>query len=63
MKEAFTDAVNIINKYVALSHQQDDQPVVTTDPVEEIRKYKQLADDGIISNEVFEAKKNQLLGL
>ncbi|VDG23711.1 SHOCT domain-containing protein [Lactiplantibacillus mudanjiangensis] len=63
LKDAFTDAANIINKYVALSHQQGIQPVAATDPAEEIRKYKQLADDGIISNEEFEAKKNQLLGL
>lgn len=30
---------------------------------EEIRKYKGLADDGIITQEEFEAKKKQLLGL
>ena len=30
---------------------------------DEIRKYKQLADEGIISQEEFEAKKKQLLGL
>jgi hypothetical protein len=30
---------------------------------DEIRKYKALADDGIISIEEFEAKKKQLLGL
>ena len=30
---------------------------------DEIRKYKQLADDGIITIEEFEAKKKQLLGL
>lgn len=32
-------------------------------PVEEIRKYKALLDDGIISQEEFESKKKQLLGL
>lgn len=36
----------------------------TTDStVDEIRKYKQLADEGIISLEEFEMKKKQLLGL
>jgi len=30
---------------------------------DEIRRYKQLADDGIISQEEFEAKKKQILGL
>lgn len=35
----------------------------TTDPTEELRKYKKLLDDGIITKEDFEKKKNQLLGL
>lgn len=35
----------------------------TTDSTDEIRKFKQLADDGIITQEEFEAKKRQLLGL
>lgn len=33
------------------------------DPADEIRKFKKLADDGIITQEEFEAKKKQLLGL
>ena len=32
-------------------------------PADEIRKYKALMDDGIISAEEFEAKKRRLLGL
>lgn len=32
-------------------------------PVDEIRKYKVLLDEGIISQEEFESKKKQLLGL
>ncbi|RHW53177.1 DUF4428 domain-containing protein [Lactobacillus bombicola] len=35
----------------------------STDAPAEIRKYKQLLDDGIITKEEFEAKKKQLLGL
>ena len=35
----------------------------TTDPTEELRKYKKLLDDGIITKEEFEKKKNKLLGL
>ena len=31
------------------------------DETEEIRKYKQLLDDGIITVEEFEAKKKQIL--
>ncbi|RMC46827.1 DUF4428 domain-containing protein [Lactobacillus sp. ESL0230] len=34
-----------------------------TDAPAEIRRYKQLMDDGIITQEEFEAKKKQLLGL
>lgn len=33
------------------------------DPADEIRKFKKLADDGIITNEEFEEKKKQLLNL
>lgn len=32
-------------------------------PADEIRKYKQLLDDGILTQEEFDAKKKQLLGL
>ena len=34
-----------------------------TDPVDELRKYKELLDDGIITESEFEAKKKQILGL
>lgn len=37
--------------------------IKTTDPADEIRKFKKLADDGIITQDEFEAKKKQLLGL
>lgn len=33
------------------------------DPIEEIKKYKALMDDGIISQQEFDAKKRQLLGI
>lgn len=33
------------------------------DPADEIRKFKQLADDGIITEDEFKQKKKQLLGL
>ena len=33
------------------------------DPTEELRKYKSLLDDGIITQEDFDAKKKQLLGI
>lgn len=34
-----------------------------TDTIEEIRKYKQLMEEGIISQQEFDAKKKQLLGI
>ena len=34
-----------------------------TDPTEELRKYKKLLDDGIITQEDFDQKKKVLLGL
>jgi hypothetical protein len=33
------------------------------DPIEEIKKYKKLMEEGIISQQEFEAKKKQLLGI
>lgn len=39
------------------------QPPQNTSEVEKIREYKKLLDDGIISEEEFEAKKRQLLDL
>lgn len=41
------------------------QPMTTIsgDPIEEIKKYKALMDEGIISQQEFEAKKKQLLGI
>lgn len=36
---------------------------ITMSGADEIMKYKQLLDNGIITNEEFEAKKKQLLGL
>ena len=38
-------------------------PSSETGPADEIRKYKQLLDDGIITQEEFESKKKQLLNL
>lgn len=35
----------------------------TTDPVDELRKYKQLLDDGVITQEDYDQKKKQLLRL
>lgn len=53
-----------------LMDRQNKQPNTTTirqelpqSNADEIRKYKQLLDDGVITQEEFDAKKKQLLGL
>jgi len=38
-------------------------PVAATSPAEEIKKYKELLDMGVISQEEFNTKKKQLLGI
>lgn len=55
---------------VANQNTQQSQPaepvqedVEETDAAEQIRKFKSLLDDGIITQEEFEAKKKQILGL
>lgn len=42
---------------------QAQEPAQTSDPYEELAKLSQLKDQGIISQEDFDAKKKQLLGL
>ena len=45
---------------------QKNSPVVTTaalSPADELKKFKELLDSGIITQEEFDAKKKQLLGL
>ena len=45
------------------ANQVNNTPAPTTSPVEEIKKYKELLDMGIITQEEFDIKKKQLLGL
>lgn len=45
------------------SANQNDFNQSPNDPVDEIRKYKGLLDDGIITQDEFDAKKKQLLNL
>lgn len=46
-----------------LTQETEKQKIEVQSNAEEIRKYKALVDDGIITSEEFEAKKKQLLGL
>lgn len=54
-----------INDYIQakINNPATDAIVATNDNVAELKKYKQLLDDGVITQEDFDAKKKQLLGL
>jgi len=51
-----------IERILTDTHSQP-SPVTQLSPADEIRQYKQLLDDGIITQEEFDAKKKQLLGI
>lgn len=46
-----------------MSQQRTGYKIDQLSPADEIKKYKELLDDGIITQEEFEQKKKQLLGL
>lgn len=70
-KTAFHTAQDLLALLQLICHQRDTKtetpPQVSqqqpASSVDELRKYKQLWDDGIISEEEFQVKKKQLLGL
>ena len=47
----------------ATQNQAAPQDDATTDPAAEIKKYKGMMDDGLITQEEFDAKKKQILGI
>lgn len=67
------EVYDVINKLINEKRRQPTkvniEPIVqnnssaTEDVTEQIRKYKQLLDEGIITQEDFDAKKKQILGL
>lgn len=58
---------NYLQERLRIAKTQKAQPTVinqtTTTGADEILKYKQLLDDGIISEEEFQLKKKQILGI
>ena len=52
----------IKNKDSEPNNQSKPETSTSTDPAEELRKYKKLLDDGIITQEDFDQKKRMLLG-
>lgn len=61
------DEIHSVLSRILVDRQKSDTPVTTQivnrSDAEEIKKYKELLDSGIISQEEFDAKKKQLLGL
>lgn len=70
-KSSFQNAQEIISLLQLICSESEDKKLIETTNVsvnevsvaDEIRKFKALLDDGIITEEEFNAKKNQLLGL
>lgn len=65
-KAIFANMQTILSQFQKIiNYNQSAKPVrkdsSVKDPTDEIRKYKALLDDGIITNEEFELKKNELL--
>lgn len=60
--DAYMNSNQTLNQPVILQNALKEESV-KMDSVEEIRKYKNLFDDGIISQKEFELKKKQLLGI
>ena len=50
-------------KQVSLDAPKVEEKEAQSSPADELRKWKQLLDDGVITQEEFDAKKKQLLGL
>ena len=59
------DIYQVINKLLIDRQNEKDTAIKTlaNDEIEQIKKYKDLLDDGIITQEEFEVKKKQLLNL
>lgn len=66
-KQTVKDSVNVYEKALELlNNYKSKKDTISIDAVsspDEIRKFKELLDDGIITQEEFDAKKKDLLGL
>lgn len=56
-------AANIEDKSKENKESPNIKQISTQDPVEELKTYKELLDEGVITEKEFEAKKKQLLGI
>ena len=64
-KEKFAEGFNKTKDSVSnlFSKFGNNKDKIKTDPIEEIKKYKELLDSGIINQEEFDKKKKELLNL
>ena len=63
ISSAVSEIDGIIKKHRGTHNAQNIQVVQQLSPADEIKKYKELLDCGLITQEEFDAKKKQLLGL
>lgn len=56
-------AYQYIKERISFYKQQKNNPTTAISPAEELKKFKELLDSGIITQEEFDAKKKELLGL
>ena len=61
--EKMEEVANYAKERVDYYKNARNAPVATSSPADELKKFKELLDMGIITQEEFEAKKKQLLGL
>ena len=61
-KMAAENTVSLLDR-ICNSTNQDIQPQTQGSAADEIKKFKELLDSGIITEDEFNAKKKQLLGL
>lgn len=61
--ERMEEVANYAKERVEYYKNAKNAPVVAVSPAEELKKFKELLDMGIITQEEFDAKKKQLLGL
>ncbi len=60
--EFFKRELEEVMSYIREMHEKEKEQLISS-PADEIRKYKELCDDGIITEEEFEQKKKKLLDL
>lgn len=61
--EKMEEVANYAKERVDYYKNARNAPVATSSPADELKKFKELLDIGIITQEEFEMKKKQLLGL